>query len=410
MTDRILWFECYSGISGDMAVAAMLDLGADENAVMKAANSLGLDAGIVIGRKIKSGIDAMDFDVRLPEDNHDHDMNYLYGKGHGHHPHHGHRNLDEITEIVMRCNCSQRAKDLALRMFDILAEAEAEAHGIPKDEVHFHEVGAVDSIVDMISLAVCVDDLNIEDIRFSELYEGVGCIRCQHGILPIPVPAVTNIAHTHGLKLRITDSEGEYVTPTGAAFVAAVGKQKPLPREFLIKAVGIGAGKRKSERSGILRAMIVEPATDETHAVKLESNIDDCSGETLGYTSERLFDAGARDVFFSPIYMKKNRPAYMLTVVCRDSDVERMEEIIFSETTTIGIRRSHVERSVMERHIETVKTPIGDVKVKTCSYGDIVRSYPEYESLRELCNENGIPYREGYDKVMSYLDDDPSRH
>lgn len=412
MSDRILWFECYSGISGDMAVAAMLDLGADRDLVMKAVDSLGLDADVVIGKVVKSGVEALDFDVRLHEDNHDHDMEYLYGnrRPSEHHAPHGHRNLDDITKIVSRCDCSDKAKDLALRIFDILAEAEAKAHGVTKDKVHFHEVGAVDSIIDIVSLAVCVDNIGIDDIRFSELYEGTGCIRCQHGMLPIPVPAVANIVRVHNLRLRITDSEGEYVTPTGAAFVAAVGNQAPLPREFRIGSIGMGAGKRESERSGILRAMIVEPASDETHAVKLESNIDDCSGETLGYTSERLFDAGARDVFFSPIYMKKNRPAYMLTVICRDSDVEEMEKIIFSETTTIGIRRSHVEREVMDRRIDEVDTPLGRMDVKVCSYGGIARTYPEYDSLSRLCKEKGISYREGYDIVMSSLNDGPSRH
>lgn len=412
MTDGILWFECYSGISGDMAVAAMLDLGADRDRVMRAVDSLGLDADVVIGKVRKSGIDVLDFDVRLHEDNHDHDMEYLYGdhRPSEHHTPHGHRNLGDIKDIVSRCDCSDRARDIALRIFDILAEAEAEAHGVTKDEVHFHEVGAVDSVIDIVSLAVCIDDLDMDDIRFSELYEGTGCIRCQHGILPIPVPAVANIARAHGLKLKITDSKGEYVTPTGAAFAAAVGNQIPLPKEFRIRSVGMGAGKRESERSGILRVMVVEPASDEMHAVKLESNIDDCSGETLGYTSERLFDAGARDVFFSPIYMKKNRPAYMLTVICRDSDADEMERIIFSETTTIGIRRSHVERSVMDRRTDEMDTPLGRVGVKICSYGGMTRVYPEYDSLKELCKKKRISYREGYDIVRSSLDDGPSLH
>ena len=408
---RILWFECYSGISGDMAVAAMLDLGADLDKVIRALRSLGLEgASLSVRRKMKSGLDVMDFDVVLKEDNHDHDMEYLYGKDphdHSvdHHHHHHHRHLGEILGMIDRCDCSDVAKHIASRIFVILAEAEAKAHGVPVEKVHFHEVGAVDSIMDIVALAVCVDDLGIMDIRFSELYEGTGCIRCQHGILPVPVPAVVNIVTAHGVRMRITDSKGEYVTPTGAAFAAAVGNGKPLPREFRIIRTGMGGGKRESERSGILRAMILESASDETHAVKLECNIDDCSGEALGHTSERLFEAGARDVFYTPVYMKKNRPAYMLTVICRDSDADRMEDIMFRETTTIGIRRTHVERSVMDRYKVTVDSPIGRVEVKVCSRNGIRRFYPEYDSLSKICCEKGIPYREGYDRVSSWCRD-----
>lgn len=414
MSDRILWFECYSGISGDMAVAAMLGLGADRNAVEKAVSSLRLEADVVISNVNKSGIVATDFDVRLKEDNHDHDMAYLYGNGE-HHPHsHGHRNINDVSKIIMNCDCDENSKKLALKIFDILAEAEAEAHGVSKNEVHFHEVGAVDSIIDIISLAICVNSLGIGDIRFSELYEGTGCVRCQHGILPVPVPAVVNIVRKHGIRMKITESQGEYVTPTGAAFAAAVGNGKQIPKEFKILSVGIGAGKRESERSGILRAMIIEPAPDETHAVKLECNIDDCSGETLGYASKKLFEAGARDVFFIPVYMKKNRPSYMLTVICRDSDAGIMEKIIFSETTTIGIRRSHVERTIMDRYVTDIDTPLGNAVVKVCSYDDIFKIYPEYDSLSKLCDENGISYREGYDIVVScaknVISCDPSRH
>lgn len=406
--DRILWFECYSGISGDMAVAAMMDLGADIDKVVKVLMSLGLEgASVSVRRKMKSGLDVMDFDVVLKEDNHDHDMEYLYGDRHHHegHHHHSHRGLSEILAIIDRSSCSDVAKSIATRMFYILAEAEAKAHGVPMDKVHFHEVGAVDSIIDIVALAVCIDDLGIRDIRFSELYEGTGCVRCQHGVLPVPVPAVANIASGYNLRLRITESSGEYVTPTGAAFAAAIGNGKPLPREFRIERIGMGGGKRESERSGILRAMIVRPASDETHAVKLECNIDDSSGEALGYTSERLFEAGARDVFYTPVYMKKNRPAYMLTVICRDSDADRMEDIMFRETTTIGIRRTHVERSVMDRHIMNVDSPIGPVSIKVCNHNGIRRFYPEYDSLSALCRERGISYRQGYDIVSSWCAD-----
>lgn len=275
--EKKLYFECYSGISGDMAVAALLDLGADERVLMDVLKSLPLDGfEVKISRVKKSGLDACDFDVILEkeQENHDHDMEYLYGKhyegeghmhgdcptphAHGEHTHHHmHRGLSEIVAIIQASAASERAKELAIRIFEILAEAEAKAHGVPLPEVHFHEVGAVDSIVDIVAFAVCIDNLGITQAAASELYEGKGFVRCQHGIIPVPVPAVVNIAAAHGLRIHLTDDEGEFVTPTGAAVLAALKTQDLPPQNFEIEKVGLGAGKRKHNRSGILRAMLV---------------------------------------------------------------------------------------------------------------------------------------------------------
>ncbi len=406
MKDGILYFECYSGISGDMAVAALIDLGADRDVLKKALDSLPIGGfRTEISRVTKSGLDVCDFDVILDHDNHDHDNGYLYGHDapdEGHHHHHENRGLPEILAIIGGSDMTDGAKDIATRIFTILGEAEAKVHGVPMNMVHFHEVGAIDSIVDIVALAVCMDDLGFDRVCFSELYEGTGCIRCQHGIIPIPAPAVAEIASSHGLRLRITDSRGEYVTPTGAAFAAAVGNVDALPRGFRVERIGMGAGKRESERSGILRAMVISPASDEEHIVKLECNVDDSSGEALGFAMERLFSEGARDVHYTQVYMKKSRPAYMLTVICMEGDVQRMEDIIFEETTTIGIRRIAMERTVMDRRMMTVDTSLGPVEVKVCTHGDVRKFYPEYECLSRICREKGIPYREAYDTVMEH--------
>ncbi len=409
--DEMLYFECYSGISGDMAVAAMLDLGADRDALGRTLASLNVPGfRTEVTRVSKSGLDACDFNVILDEDNHDHDTGYLYG-GHVHqtqecshreHHHHEHRGLPEILKIIDSAEMTENSRAIARRIFTILGEAEAKAHGVPVEEVHFHEVGAVDSIVDIVSLAVCLDSLGIDRVCFSELYEGTGCVMCQHGLLPIPVPAVANIAAAHDIRLRITESHGEYVTPTGAAFAAAVGNST-VPPSFTISRVGLGAGKRESERSGILRAMIIDPSDSENLVVKLECNIDDCTGEMLGYASERLMSEGARDVHFIPAYMKKGRPAYILNVICMESDVPQMERIIFEETSTIGIRRVRMERSVMSRTTRSVDTPIGRVTVKVSTIGGMEKPHPEYESLAKACRERGIPFREGYEIVMRSL-------
>lgn len=405
---KTLYLECCSGISGDMMTAALLDLGADEEVLRKALKSLPVDGyEIKISRVKKAGLDVCDFDVVLDaaHENHDHDMEYLHGhqkeqrEGHGHgHVSHEHRSLADILKLIEMGDLTPRAKQTASDIFCILGEAEARAHGVPGDQVHFHEVGAVDSIVDIVSAAVCLDNLDITDVIVEELYEGRGTIRCQHGILPIPVPAVVNIAQKHHLNLRITDVEGELVTPTGAAIAAAIRTKERLPEHFSIQGVGMGAGKRSYACAGILRAMLIcgEEKGTYLHDVvcRMETNIDDCSGEMLGFLLERLMEAGAKDVSYTPIYMKKNRPAYQVTVICRDEDADRMEDIIFEETTTIGIRKIKMERSILKRDIRTISTEFGEMKVKVCELPSGERIYPEYEEAVKICRKYGISYYE----------------
>ncbi len=309
-----LYLECYSGISGDMTVGALLGLGADRGKLEKALGSVPAEGfRIQISQVLKSGIEAWDFDVILDEahENHDHDMEWLFGapaeaphvhgdahahsrgeesgchsanqacaagfgqdehhthEGHSSHDahphgghHHEHRNLEQVYAILDRTQMSENARALARRIFGIVAEAEAEVHGKSIDEVHFHEVGAIDSIADIIAIAVCYDDLqvreNITEVIVPVLYEGTGTVRCQHGILPIPVPAVAAIARSHGLRLHIMPDAGEFVTPTGAAVAAALRTGDELPSEFVIRKTGLGAGKREYKRAGILRAMLLE--------------------------------------------------------------------------------------------------------------------------------------------------------
>lgn len=447
--NRTLYMECYSGISGDMTVAALLDLGADEQALLQALKSLPVGGfEIKISRVKKAGLDVCDFHVMLDKEheNHDHDMEYLHGHSHGdghmheygrshgegcmhEHSHdhgdghmhehghsheeehvhehghvHEHRGLPEIIHIIEHASLTDRAKGIAIGIFKILAEAEAKAHGVPKEQVHFHEVGAVDSIVDIAAAAFCLDNLDITEVIVPKLYEGRGCIRCQHGIIPVPAPAVVNIAEAHGLSLHLTDVEGELVTPTGAAIVAAIRTSDRLPERFSIVKTGMGAGKRNYDRPGILRAMLIDTDTGDDvqkdEICKLETNIDDCSGESLGYTMERLLEAGARDVHYVPVYMKKNRPAYQLSVICSPEDTERMERIIFEETTTIGIRRTFMERSVLKRENRSVQTPLGEAQVKVCRLHGREEFFPEYDSVIALCREHGKNYQEVYHLIQ----------
>lgn len=426
---KTLYLECYSGISGDMTVAALLDLGADREVLKESLKSLPVGGfRTEITRVKKSGLDACDFSVILEQDNHDHDMEYLHGSeksytGHHEHSHemnhehhhghthshehpHEHRGMKEITEIIQKSEMTVRAKKMAMRVFDILARAESKAHGVPVEEVHFHEVGAVDSIVDIAAIAICMDNLDISNVIVPVLYEGTGFIRCQHGQIPVPVPAVTHIAETHKLKLKITDIQGELVTPTGAAVVAAFRTSDRLPEDFTILKTGIGAGKRQYRCPGILRAMLIRETTDlqiKDIIWKLETDMDDCGGEMMGHVMNLLMANGAREVHYTPIYTKKNRPAYTLTVICKESEREKLENLIFSETTTIGIRRVEMERTILQREIQKKDTPVGTAIVKACTLPDgNIRYYPEYENVAELAERNQLSFRETYDRIRSY--------
>lgn len=440
--DKKLYLDCGSGISGDMFVAAMIDLGADPDALQKALDSIPADGFFVeIGRVKKSGIDCCDFRVRLDDDceNHDHDMDYLYGSlapaagsgcscheepdreehhchcheeghdGEAHHccrqgkdHHHTHRGLAEILPMIDACDMTETAKALARKIFRIIGEAEAKAHDLPLDEVHFHEVGALDSIVDVVAAAVTFDSLHIKEVIVPKLTEGTGTVRCRHGVMPVPVPATVNIVSAYKIPMELTGAKGEYVTPTGAAIAAAISTSHQLPSSFVIKKAGLGAGKRAyTDRSGILRAFLIQGEENEGRdkVVKLETDIDDCSGEVLGYVIKKLFKAGAKDVHYAPVFMKKNRPAWELTVICGEDKAEELEQIIFTETTTIGIREYPLGRSVLDREEKEVETVYGKASVKQVTFGDMTRAYPEYDTVKKLAKKNKVPFMDVFDAV-----------
>ena len=247
-------------------------------------------------------------------------------------------------------------------------------------------------------MAVCLDNLDITEVIVPFLCEGQGSIRCQHGIIPVPVPAVVNIAQAHGLTLKPTGVQGELVTPTGAAIVAAVRTSDKLPQTCRIVKIGMGAGKREYEGTGILRAMLLESGSAEAADTiwRLESNLDDCSGEVLGFVMDELFAAGARDVYYTPIYMKKNRPAVQINIICREQDVDKLQNILFCNTTTIGVRRCRMERTILPREIRQMDTPYGKVQVKVCRIGEEVRAYPEYDSVVELCKTYNMSFQKAW--------------
>lgn len=452
---RTLFVECDYGISGDMMVGALLDAGASEVGLHDAIKSLGLDGfDIAITRKMAGAMAGCDFDVRVDaaHENHDHDMTWLFGDldhdhaqqtadghhhhghgcnhghedghGHGHenhgrhhqghhhgHHHHEHRNLADIRLIVERSSLPRNAKDVALRIFGIVAEAEAKAHGSTVEEVHFHEVGAVDSIVDVAAVAWCLDDLGIDDVVFSPLVEGEGHIRSAHGILPIPVPAVAHIVEAHGLVLRRAHRHAELITPTGAAIAAATRSRDSLPEQYRIVSTGLGTGKRAYDPPSTLRVMLVEDADEsvvtqvgEGQLWKLETEVDDCTGEALAYALDRLYEVGAREAHFIPVVMKKNRPGHKVEVLCTEDAIGAAEQVLFEDTTTIGIRRYPVERTVLAREAREVSTCYGLAQVKEVTLpSGRVRAYPEHDSVAAIAAEQGIPYQEALRAVLAAL-------
>ena len=444
-----LYMECASGIAGDMTVASLLDLGASEDGLFRTLGELALTGyDAYVEEFMNSSIRTLRFNVDLedpshpenpdftfqggvmPEDahTHTHDDGTVHAQSHAHGDH-VHRNLYDVLRILDRIS-DFAVRNLAERIFRIVAEAEAAVHGKKVMDVHFHEVGAVDSIVDIVGAAYCLTDLGIDEIVLDSVTEGHGTVLCAHGELPIPVPAVLAITEKHGLPIRRSSIRGELVTPTGAAILASLYKGNALPASYSVIKTGYASGHRSYEdHTSILRAMLIEPAShrspaaaphsdasdihrdtagksDDTYLVKLETNIDDTTGEALGFTMELLFEAGARDVYYMPVFMKKNRPAYLLSVLCDADRVSELEQIIFRHTTTIGIRRTPVERDVLERKIETVDTPYGPADIKICSTGDETFIYPEYESIRRICLNSDLAYSDASELILrSYRED-----
>ena len=434
---KYYYLECEAGVAGDMLVASMLDIGADEQELLKVLNSLPLSGyEIKISRVKKSGIDACDFDVIVddPSGGLDHDMEYLHGStahhhhdhdergsehdhhhdheedGHHHHHHHIHRHLSDIHEIIDAGQMTDNARTLAKKIFDIVAQAESKAHGIPVEEVHFHEVGAIDSIVDIVSIAVCADNLGLEGFFVPYLCEGMGTVRCMHGVIPVPVPAVTNIVQDNDIPLKRINIQGEFVTPTGAAAVAALRITDPLPSSYRITKTGIGAGKRSYERASMVRLMEIELGQESSDALdsdfvwRLETDIDDMTGERFGYVMDRLYGAGAREVHFSQVQMKKNRPGTELVVICDDSHRRALEEIIFFETTSIGIRRVKMARTILPRTRAITKSEYGSFEAKCVTMPDgSSRIYPEYEEVCRLVNEQKISFFEAWELMEAMI-------
>lgn len=384
---KIIYFDCFAGASGDMLLAALLDAGAPLEAVKQELACLPLSGyELKLKRVLKKGISALDLTVAITEEQLTH------------------RHYHQIATMLSASALSPQVKAMSLTIFNRLAEAEGKIHGKAAADVHFHEVGAVDSIVDIVGIAAALNSLGADKIYSSPLHCGSGFVRCAHGELPVPAPATLELLS--GVPVYSRGIEAELLTPTGAAVLSALAEFGPLPSMTVSKS-GYGAGKKELSIANLLRVIIGEtaaPATDylREETVILEANIDDMNPEFYSYISEKLFTAGALDVTLIPVQMKKGRPGVMLSVLAGQRQEKPLLEIIFSETTTLGIRRLTAEKLMLPRRLVSVQTAYGPVRVKIAEANNrIINAAPEYQDCRQLAEASGAPLKKIYSAAMA---------
>jgi pyridinium-3,5-bisthiocarboxylic acid mononucleotide nickel chelatase len=369
---KICYFDAFSGISGDMTVGALLDAGADWRQLEGALTSLGLEAKFRFEKTKRKGIAASKFFVDFEEQK-------------------KHRHLPHIEKIILAGDLSDNAKRNSLAVFRRLGEAEAKSHSVPIEKVHFHEVGAIDSICDIVGACVALDQLGIQEVRASRINVGSGTVNTEHGILPVPAPATTELLK--GVPVYAAGPEAELTTPTGAALITTLASGFGSLPSLQVEAQGFGAGTKEFPmQANVLRVLIGEQtyATEATTVSILEANIDDATPQVLGYAMERLLASGALDVTLTPIFMKKNRPATQLSVIATPETQELLAAILFAETPTLGLRVYRAERRILARHVASVETPYGAVRVK---YSDSGSFNPEYDDCHKAAQDHQVPLR-----------------
>ncbi len=441
---KVLFFDAFNGVSGDMILGALLDLGLPLSHLEEELGRLGLSGYRLRVEPVeRCGLRGTNFRVEHAgtsgtpaehpdhqdrghrhghehgrEHGHEHGQEHGHEHGHGHQHGHGHlhRTWAEIRKLLQDCDLDAGVRDLALAVFERLARAEARVHGTAVDDVHFHEVGAIDSIVDIVGACIGFEYLGLDEFYCSPLNLGGGTVTFSHGTWPVPAPATVELVRD--FPTRLSDIPFELTTPTGAAIVTTlVDPRRPIP-PLRLQASGFGAGDREIPAiPNMLRLLVAERLTESQpvgvpgsggpnleQVAVLEANLDDLEPETLGYFLEAALREGALDVFFTPIQMKKNRPASLLTVLCRPEDRERMARLIFRETTTLGVRGRLLDRWVLNRREEVRETEFGPVRFKVAELdGETAQAAPEYEELKRIAEESGLPLREVRRRIMTRL-------
>ena len=416
---KTLYLECGMGAAGDMLTAALLELTGDRQAFVDKMNSIGLPGVEVIAEpSVKCGITGTHMRVVIDgaeeepadteahghehhhdhhhEEAHDHPYDHHHEEGHDSHDHHHeeghghhhHASVRDIDEIIGRLDVSERVRSDARAVYNLIADAESKVHGRPVSEIHFHEVGSMDAVADVVGVCLLMEMIAPDQVIVSPVHTGSGFVRCAHGILPVPAPATALILQgipSYGGKVK-----GELCTPTGAAllkhFASSFG-DRPV---MTVEAVGYGMGKKDFEQANCVRAFLGESEGEQAPVTKLECNLDDMTGEDIGFAMEQLFSAGARDVYTQAVGMKKNRPGVLLTVVCLPGEADRLAETMMKYTTTLGIRRQDLRRYILSRKIETIDTVYGKVRIKRASGMGAEREKLEYDDLSALAREHNV--------------------
>jgi hypothetical protein len=390
---KILYYDCFSGISGDMNLGAMIDLGVDRNRLLAELKKLNIGPyEVKISRDQRRGISGTRVEVVV-------DREAAPAEG---------RTFRSIAKMIADSDLSETIKAISLDIFTKMAEAEAKVHGHARDEVHFHEVGAIDSIVDIVGAAVCLDFLQADRILCSPVEVGGGFIPCAHGILPVPAPATAEILRD--IPIKTGGSSHEATTPTGAAILAATVHQFTETTDFTVKEIGYGIGQRDTDRPNVLRVFLGErperaPAesVETEDAFLVECNIDDMNPELYDDVMESLFQKGALDVFLTPVIMKKSRPAVKISILCGDRERQAIEEILWLKTSTFGLRTQRISKSMLKRDFAIRSTIYGSITMKNAYFrGRKIKSKPEYEDCRKLAGEKGVSVKDIYDSLTSF--------
>ena len=398
---KTLYLECAMGAAGDMLTAALLELVPDRQAFVDKMNALGLP-GVRVSAEpaVKCGITGTHIKVTVSgeeeisedvHDHHDHEHHHDHDHEHHHdheHGHHHHTSLQDIAAIIDGLDVSGRVKADAKAVYALIAGAESRVHGRPVEKVHFHEVGAMDAVADVVGVCLLMEQIGAESVCASPVHVGSGHVRCAHGILPVPAPATALLLE--GIPTYGGSVQGELCTPTGAAllkyFVTSFG-DRPV---MAVQSIGYGMGKKDFERANCIRVFLGESESRREQVTRLECNLDDITGEAVGYAMEQLFHAGAYDVYTQAIGMKKNRPGILLNVICSPENADELAALIMKHTTTLGIRRQDMTRYILQRTVETVDTPYGPVRIKKASGMGVSRSKAEYEDLATLADSNHV--------------------
>ena len=418
---KTLYLECAMGAAGDMLTAALLELNGDRQAFIDKMNAIGLPGVTVAaegsikcgitGTHVKVTVDGVEEEAGDAHDHHhehhdhdhehhhhDHDHHHEHDHDHGHHHH---ASMADIEALINGLDVSDRVKADAKAVYALIANAESRVHGRPVTEIHFHEVGTLDAVADVVGVCLLMEQLSPDQVIASPVHTGSGHVHCAHGILPVPAPATALILE--GIPSYGGEIRGELCTPTGAAllkhFVSRFGNRPVMA----VEAIGYGMGKKDFEQANCVRAFLGQSEGELETITRLECNLDDMTGEDLGFAMEQLFAAGARDVYTQSIGMKKNRPGVLLSVICLPQDTDRLAAVMMKHTTTLGIRRQDLSRYVLDRREETVSTEYGPVRVKHASGMGVDRVKPEYEDIAALAKEHNVPLSAIREAVLKSL-------